>query len=91
MCSCSSTVLIVDDNEFNLIPLEVIFEEIFQITVDKATNGLEAALMFEENLQKKCCDTHYRLILMDTEMPIMDGLESSAKIFECFKKEYPSN
>lgn len=28
-CNCESTVLIVDDNMFNLIPLELILKELF--------------------------------------------------------------
>lgn len=76
-CSCESTVLIVDDNMFNLIPLELILKEMFNIQVDKALNGLEAANMFEKNLQKTCCDVHYKLVLMDLNMPIMDGYEST--------------
>ena len=35
-CGCESTVLIVDDNFFNLIPLELILRETCQLQVDKA-------------------------------------------------------
>ena len=64
-CSCESSILIVDDNMFNLIPLELILKENFGLSVDKAMNGSEAANMFSKNLVKKCCDVKYRLILMD--------------------------
>ena len=38
-CKCESTVLIVDDNSFNLIPLELILRETFKLKIDKAYNG----------------------------------------------------
>jgi hypothetical protein len=38
-CNCESTILIVDDNMFNLIPLELILTENFRIRIDKALNG----------------------------------------------------
>lgn len=54
-CSCESTILIVDDNFFNLIPLELILRETFGIHTDKALNGQEAVLKFARyNLQKDC-------------------------------------
>ena len=33
-CKCESTVLIVDDNAFNLIPLEAIFDAEFSLKCD---------------------------------------------------------
>lgn len=79
-CNCQSTVLIVDDNMFNLIPLELILKEMFQIQVDKAFDGKEAVDKFSINLNKKCCNVYYRLIFMDISMPIMDGYEATNKI-----------
>ena len=76
-CSCEATVLIVDDNMFNLIPLELILKEMFNISVEKALNGQEAVNMYAKNIQKKCCDTRYKMVLMDLNMPIMDGYEST--------------
>ena len=76
-CSCDSTVLIVDDNMFNLIPLELILKEMFGINVEKALNGQEAVNMYTKNLLKKCCENKYKLILMDLNMPIMDGYEAT--------------
>lgn len=45
-----STVLIVDDNHFNLIPLELILNNICGLKCDKALNGLEAVEIFKKNL-----------------------------------------
>jgi CheY-like chemotaxis protein len=49
----------------------------FSIQVDKAMNGKEAFNMFQKNLNKNCCDTKYKLVLMDLNMPIMDGFEAT--------------
>jgi CheY-like chemotaxis protein len=73
-------VLIVDDNMFNLIPLELLLEEMFDISVDKAMNGQEAVSCFIKNLSKTCCDKKYKLIFMDLNMPIMDGYEATRQI-----------
>ena len=52
------------------------------ITIDKAENGKEGLDMFVDNLQKQCCSIRYKLILMDLEMPIMDGYTATEKILE---------
>ena len=41
-CGCESSILIVDDNCFNLIPLEMILKKNFNLKCDKAMNGQEA-------------------------------------------------
>ena len=79
-CLCESTVLIVDDNFFNLIPLELILRETFGLNSDKALNGQEAVMKFaNHNIQEKpCrCGVRYRLVLMDLNMPVMDGYEAT--------------
>ena len=44
------TVLIVDDNMFNIIPLELVLKEFCGLKCDKALNGEEAVNMFKKNL-----------------------------------------
>lgn len=78
-CDCKATILIVDDNMFNLVPLELMLDEL-NIVVDKAMDGQEAVEMFKSNFDKTCCNTKYRVILMDINMPIMDGYTATTHI-----------
>lgn len=71
------TVLIAEDVEFNYLYLE----EIMQRTNAKvlwAKNGQEALYFFEKNEK-------IDLVLMDLQMPVMNGFEATAEI----KKLYP--
>ena len=38
-CNCKRKILIVDDNMFNLIPLELLLKKKMDIDVEKAFNG----------------------------------------------------
>ena len=53
-------------------------EEIMNIQVDEAINGLEAVEQFKKRMNKKCqcINRLYKVIFMDIQMPIMDGIES---------------
>jgi PAS domain S-box-containing protein len=64
-------VLLVEDNEINQVVLSGILDE-FQINIDIANNGEEAV-----SCAKKM---QYDLILMDLQMPIMDGFEATKSI-----------
>jgi len=86
-CGCEAICLIVDDNIFNLIPLEVMLDQIAQIKVLKAKNGLEAVEIYKRDRFKKCCNTNIKLVLMDLNMPVMDGFKAAAAILE-IAKEY---
>ena len=74
---CKATALIVDDNIFNLIPLELVLKAKFNIQVDMAMNGQEAVEMFKMNSLKTCCDVRYKIVFMDINMPIMDGYQAT--------------
>ncbi len=69
----SGHILLVEDNNIN----QIIAEELLQsvgYTIDIANNGQEALDM----LDKK----HYDIVLMDIQMPIMDGLTATKAIRE---------
>lgn len=68
-------VLIAEDEEFNYLFLEALFEDEFdkKFKLYHAINGKEAIEMIE-----KIPDIN--LVLMDIKMPIMDGYEATKKI-----------
>ena len=84
-CKCYATVLIVDDHEFNLIPLNMFLKNKKIISI-KATNGRMAVEMFEKDLMKKCCNIRIQLIFMDLEMPVLDGFEAAKQIIDILKR-----
>lgn len=64
-------VLIVEDNPVNREVLVELLQDL-GLTIDLAENGLQAV-----NLAKK---RHYDLVLMDMQMPEMDGLQATIEI-----------
>ncbi|MEA5490238.1 MULTISPECIES: response regulator [Pseudanabaena] len=66
-------ILIAEDNLVNQKVAARLFQKLGYI-VDIANNGLEVIEMLRSRT--------YDLIFMDIQMPIMDGLEATAKILE---------
>jgi CheY-like chemotaxis protein len=64
-------VLVVDDDEVSAKAASSMLERL-GCSVDVATDGAEAVKHFR--------DRAYDLILMDWQMPLMDGLEATARI-----------
>jgi CheY-like chemotaxis protein len=66
-------ILVAEDNEANQELIKILLVK-YGLTFDVAFNGLEAVELFKK--------TDYDLILMDEQMPIMDGNEAIKEILE---------
>ncbi len=66
-------ILIAEDNKENQELIKILLMK-YGLTYDLASNGLEALNFYKKNI--------YDLILMDEQMPIMDGNEAVKKILE---------
>lgn len=67
----SIQVLLAEDNPFNQeLVIELLADTRYAVTV--AENGAEALDLYKRG--------HYHLVLMDCQMPVMDGLEASREI-----------
>ena len=64
-------ILLVDDDKFNRRVACLMLEKL-HVEVEEAINGFDAVKKFETN--------EYGLILMDCQMPEMDGMEATANI-----------
>ncbi|RLA82451.1 MAG: hypothetical protein DRG78_07185 [Epsilonproteobacteria bacterium] len=79
----SGHILLVEDNKANQMFMKVILKKM-GLTFDIANNGLEAL----ERFSKFTCDnkTKYDAILMDENMPNMNGAEATKRILEIEKE-----
>lgn len=66
------SILVVEDNAMNQMVIKMITKKWQNTSVDFANNG-------EEGVQK-LTQNHYDIILMDLQMPIMDGYEATIAI-----------
>lgn len=73
-------ILVAEDNEINQSLLKHLFK-IWKLSFDIANNGIEAVKKIEE---KK-----YDLILMDVQMPVMDGYTAAMEIRNKLKSDIP--
>ena len=71
---CGVKILLTEDNDLNAeIATELLQEE--GCTVDRAKDGVECVDMLE-----KAANGTYQLILMDIQMPVMNGYDAAKKI-----------
>jgi CheY-like chemotaxis protein len=66
--------LIVDDIDMNRYVIKEILRSKFGLNSDEATNGKDCLKVIKERSISECCG-NYKVIFMDFEMPIMNGLE----------------
>lgn len=84
-CKCKK-VLIVDDSPFNLEAAQILLKK-NGVESDLANNGVEALnqikIITESKLRKFCrrCK-FYKLILMDIDMPIKNGIQTTKELKE---------
>ena len=73
-CLRGTRILLTEDNDLNAeIATELLQEE--GCTVDRAKDGVECVDMLE-----KAANGTYQLILMDVQMPVMNGYDATKKI-----------
>ncbi|PCJ60266.1 MAG: hypothetical protein COA79_08830 [Planctomycetota bacterium] len=72
--SLKSKMLLVDDNQDNILIYEYLFNKINDLEINSTTSGKKAVHLAEENV--------FDLILLDIEMPEMDGYETATNIKE---------
>ena len=66
------TILVVEDNAMNQMVIKMITKKWLNTNVVFANNGQEGVTALQEN--------HFDLILMDLQMPVMDGYEATIAI-----------
>ena len=76
--------MIVDDNNFNIVPVKMMLENKFAEIADTAENGQIALLKYQASINHPCnCPNRtYKLIFMDIAMPVMNGIEATKRILE---------
>ena len=77
--------MLVDDEKFNLDALKIIIEYHINLNPKKicktaldGNQALDAIIQNVKSNDNKKCD--FKLILMDVNMPFMNGLEATSKI-----------
>ncbi|MDP2562303.1 response regulator [Psychrobium sp. 1_MG-2023] len=78
--SAHLNLLLAEDNLINQRVIQGFLEDL-NVTIDCVNNGLEAV----KAVQKQ----HYDLVLMDVQMPQMDGLEATQMIRQKFNNDTP--
>lgn len=75
-------ILLVEDNVLNQIVASSILRRA-GIDIDIANNGQQAVEMLREK------PLHYQIVLMDVQMPVMDGIQATVAIRQCLGLDVP--
>ena len=78
----SPAILIVDDNEFNRLVLSKLLASL-SLSTSESSSGLQALSLITQEARRR---HYYRLVLMDLEMPEMDGMTAAGRIIEMREK-----
>ncbi len=73
-------ILLAEDNLVNQLLIRKVIEKA-GYSLDLATNGLQAL--------EKLTQSTYDLVLMDVQMPELNGLETTREIIKTYKEERP--
>ncbi|KRX10790.1 Histidine kinase-like ATPase, ATP-binding domain [Pseudocohnilembus persalinus] len=81
-------VLLVDDDVFTLNSLSMILLTRYQLQVSKANNGLQAVERVKDKFfsSSEKLQQHFKLIIMDYDMPQLNGEQASQQIVQFYKK-----
>jgi len=77
-------VLIVDDVPFNRIALQQLIESNYKLQSAEACDGQEAIDVMVGAADKSCC-AGFRVVFMDIEMPVKNGVQASIEIKQLVK------
>ena len=81
-------ILVVDDDMMNLMVIEQ-YLKLFNLSSIRAMNGLEAYKIIKNDLLKKRQEVG--MIIMDCNMPVLDGFQASVKIQKYYLKKGKKN
>ena len=87
-CQCPD-ILLVDDTYFNILALQKMLSQ-YNLSIDQAASGKEAIDKVKQLYEHSSCPkidkcVQYKVILMDLDMPGIDGMNASIEIFKYFK------
>ncbi|CAD8147595.1 unnamed protein product [Paramecium octaurelia] len=88
-CGCDQKIVIVDDEPYNLLVLESLLKQLGYQSI-KADNGKQCVHLIENSIsvfdEHKC--RGFKAIIMDYQMPIMNGQEATKQL-QCLFKDQP--
>ena len=82
VCNCNKT-LIIDDNYYNILAIKFIMSRLKNLPqgIDMAQDGLKGFDAIKKKLTV-CCGQPYLLVIVDLNMPNLDGIGMMKKIMD---------